>query len=41
MRMRFFRSIIYTWVRKKRVYKKVRVFALIYTWKGSNFGHNM
>ena len=30
-----------TWERKKRVCKRVRVFALIYTWEGPNFGHNI
>ena len=41
MRMRFSRNIIYTWGRKKRVCKRVRIFALIYTWEWSNLGHNM
>ena len=41
MRMRFSRSIIYTWGKKKRVCKRVRVFALIYTCEGLNLGHNM
>ena len=29
------------WGRKKRVCKRIRVFALIYTREGSNFGHNI
>ena len=41
MRMRFSRSIIYTWGWKKRVCKRVRVFALICMWEWSNFGHNV
>ena len=32
MRMKFSRSIIYTWVRRKRVCKWVWVLTLIYTW---------
>ena len=41
MRMRFSKSIIYTWGRKKRVCKRVKVFVLIYTWEGSNLGYDI